>query len=336
MKYNEFGQTGLNISRIGLGALQMQFLDVDTCAQIVKTAYDHGINFIETGRVYKDSEQKICIAMQRHSLDFIIASKTMKRLAEQALQDVDISLQNLQIPQIHLYQLHMVNDRKTLDEVLAPGGALQGLLKAKEAGKIAHIGISGHDIDVLMEAIRIYTFDSVQFTFNVIEKENAKIISFLNERKIGKLSMKPLGGGNIKFTRLALKYALSEKIESVLVGVNTPAQLRDNIKAIEAPIRLSASEKAQLDEAAESLGKTFCRNCGYCECPNGINIRLMMMFDRMWNGYDGKMKKNAMFGYSTLPIKADSCDGCGTCETLCPYQLPIKEKLQNIHLRMTG
>jgi predicted aldo/keto reductase-like oxidoreductase len=336
MKYNEFGQTGLNVSRIGLGTLQLQFLDLETSADIVKTAHDQGINFIETGRVYKDSEEKIGAAMQRHSLDFIIASKTMKRTKTQALQDVEISLKNLKIPKIHLYQLHMVSDRKTLKQVTANEGALEGLLMAKEDGKIDHIGISGHDIDVLMEATEIYPFESVQFAFNVIEKENVRIIPFLDKKKIGKLSMKPLGGGNIKFTKLAIKYALSEKIESVFVGVNTPSQLKENIKAIEDPIALSAIEKAQLDEAADSLGKTFCRNCGYCQCPNEINIRLIMMFGRMWNGYDGMMKKNAVFGYSALPVKADVCDKCGTCETLCPYHLQIQEKLEDIHACMNS
>jgi predicted aldo/keto reductase-like oxidoreductase len=185
-----------------------------------------------------------------------------------------------------------------------------------------------------MEATRIYPFETVQFTFNVIEKENSRIIPFLTQKKIGKISMKPLAGGNIQFTQLAIKYALMEEIDSVVVGVNSPSQLRDNMKAINEPIDLNVQEQIQIEEAAHILGKTFCRNCGYCQCPNDINIRLIFMFDRMWSGYGGKMKNKAIQGYSSLPIKADKCDECGTCESLCPYQLPIRKRLQEIHKNM--
>ncbi len=335
MRYNKFGQTGLKVSHFGVGALQLQFLDIETTGEILKTAFEQGINFIETGRVYQDSEDKIGLTLKKFPMDFIIASKTMQRSKEKAQQDIALSLEKLKMSKIHIYQLHMVNDKKTLQQVTAPEGALEALKEAKADGKIDHIGISGHDLDILKEAIDIFDFESVQFSYNAVEHENAEIIPILNEKGIGKISMKPLAGGNIGFTNLALKFILAQDIDTVVVGMNSPDQLMENIKAWEEPIALTPAEEEELVKQVESLGKTFCRNCAYCQCPQDINIRQIFMLDRMWNGYGGRMKQFAARMYSMMPAKPDICDECETCESICPYHLPIIEKLKDIHERMS-
>ncbi|GAI44503.1 unnamed protein product, partial [marine sediment metagenome] len=153
MELRRLGKTALEVSVIGFGGIPIQKLGREEARRLVGLALDYKINFFDTAQGYGDSEVKIGEGIEGRREECLLATKSPCRSFQQALEDVDAALRRLQVKVIDLYQVHFVNDSETLDQVLGPNGSLQGLKKAKEEGKINHIGITGHNPDVLLTAI---------------------------------------------------------------------------------------------------------------------------------------------------------------------------------------
>ena len=140
MKYTTLGKTGLQISRLGFGGIPIQKVDAETTRTLVKAMVEKGINYIDTARGYTVSEEFLGYALEGLRDKFILATKSMSRTREAMAADIDISLNNLKTDYIDLYQVHNPTAEQ-LDQVVAPGGALEALMEAKAAGKIGHIGL---------------------------------------------------------------------------------------------------------------------------------------------------------------------------------------------------
>ncbi|MBP1764600.1 MAG: yhdN 5, partial [Firmicutes bacterium] len=158
MKKRVLGKTGLEVTEISFGGLPMQRCTMEEAGPVLKAALDAGINFIDTARAYTDSEEKIGRHLAGRRQEFYLASKSMARDRDKMAKDVDLSLEMMRTNYIDLYQIHNIKKREDLDAVLAPGGALEALKEAKAAGKIGHIGITGHSISLLVEGIRTGEF----------------------------------------------------------------------------------------------------------------------------------------------------------------------------------
>ena len=92
---------------------------------------------------------------------------------------------------------------------------------------------------------------------------------------------------------------------------------------------LTATERAELDRLVADLGNSFCRRCGYCApCSVGIDIPQVFIFHLQYTRYNIKDKTPAK--YNALPVKASACTQCGLCETRCPYDLPIRERMKQV------
>ena len=137
MEYRVLGKTGLKISRLGFGGIPIQRIDAEGTRQLMLKMKEAGINYIDTARGYTVSEEFLGEALEGIRNDFIIATKSMARTKEAMAADIDISLKNLKTDYIDLYQVHNATPAQ-LDQVMAPGGALEALLEAKRDGKIGH------------------------------------------------------------------------------------------------------------------------------------------------------------------------------------------------------
>lgn len=108
---------------------------------------EKGINYIDSARGYTVSESFIGEGLEGIRDKFVLATKSMSRTKEAMAKDIDISLENFRTDYIDLYQVH--NPRvEQLDQVIGADGALEALLEAKEAGKIGHIGLTAHSLEV--------------------------------------------------------------------------------------------------------------------------------------------------------------------------------------------
>ena len=136
MEYRILGKTGLKISRMGFGGIPIQRIDAAGTRVLVEKMVAAGVNYIDTARGYTVSEEYLGQALEGLRDKFVLATKSMSRTREAMSKDIDISLKNLRTDYIDLYQVHNPN-MEQLEQVLAPGGALEALMEAKAAGKIA-------------------------------------------------------------------------------------------------------------------------------------------------------------------------------------------------------
>ncbi len=328
MEKRRLGCTDIEVSVIGMGGIPIQRIDKEEVALVLEAAIDAGINFFDTARGYTDSEEKFGQVLGTTSSDVIIATKSPARTKAAMASDIETSLRNLQVDAIDLYQLHNVRTKEELDQVLAPDGALAALREAQSAGKVKHVGITGHIVDILVEAVKTEEFETVQFPFNAVEKEAASTLMPLAEKlDLGVIVMKPLAGGALAPAELALRFFWDYPVSTVIPGMDSVEQVRFNANLGERLLLLTEEERERLGSEVKQLGNRFCRRCEYClPCPEGIRIPTVFIFDGYWTRYG--LKDWAKERYAEMKVKASACVECGTCESRCPYNLPIREMLK--------
>jgi aryl-alcohol dehydrogenase-like predicted oxidoreductase len=163
------GKTGLEVNRLGFGGIPIQRVDEKQAVEVVLHAVERGVDFIDTARVYTTSERRIGLALKQTDKKIILASKSRSKTSREILADLDTSLKELQVDYIDLYQCHFVKDKDEYSQVIAPGGALQGLIKAKEEGLIGHIGLTSHSLDILDYVLDDGIFETIMVCFSFLE-----------------------------------------------------------------------------------------------------------------------------------------------------------------------
>lgn len=327
MEYRILGKTGLEISRLGFGGIPIQKIDAEGTRNLIRSLIDEGVNFIDTARGYTVSEEYLGYAIEGFREHFVLATKSMSRTKEAMAKDIDVSLSNLRTDYIDLYQIHNPS-AKDLAQVMAEGGALEALLEARAAGKIGHIGITLHSVELFAQAVDLDWVETVMFPYNVVETQGEALIAQCAERNIGFICMKPLAGGAIEDATVALRFVLSNPAVTVVIpGMADPAEIAQNVAATSDTSPLNVQEQETIERIKADLGTNFCRRCNYCApCTVGINISGVFLFEGYYSRYD--LKEWASSRYSSLPKTASDCIGCGVCEERCPYNLPIREMLK--------
>ena len=327
MEYRILGKTGLKISRMGFGGIPIQKIDAEGTKALMHQLKDAGVNYIDTARGYTVSEEYLGYALEGIREHFVIATKSMSRTKEAMAADIDISLKNLRTDYIDIYQVHNATPEQ-LQQVVAPGGALEALMEAKEAGKIGHIGLTAHSLDTFKLALDMDWVETFMFPYNIVETQAEKLIHKCAEKNIGFVDMKPLAGGAIENGTLALRFICANPDVTVVIpGMAEEKEIAENVAACSDTSPLTDEEKAAINEVRSQLGTNFCRRCNYCQpCAAGINISGVFLFEGYLSRYGlGEWAKSR---YATLPVKASACIGCGACEDRCPYNLPIRKMLK--------
>jgi len=327
MKYVTLGKTGIRVSRMGFGGIPIQKIDAEGTKRLMHQLKDAGVNYIDTARGYTVSEEYLGYALEGIREHFVLATKSMARDAAGMAKDIETSLKNLRTDYIDLYQVHNPT-MSQLETVCAPGGALEALTAAKEAGKIGHIGITAHALDVFEKALELPWVETIMFPYNIVENQGEHLMRKCTEKGIGFIDMKPLAGGAIENGTLALRYiCANEDVTVVIPGMAEEKEIAENIAACSDESPLTAEEKAAINEVRSALGTVFCRRCNYCQpCAAGINISGVFLFEGYLSRYGlGDWAKGR---YAALPVKASACIGCGACESRCPYNLPIQQMLK--------
>jgi len=279
MPTRKLGKTGVEVSMVGLGGYHLGLHDEATTARLVHTAVDHGLTFMDNCWDYNDgnSQRWMGSALQGgYRQRVFLMTKIDGRTRAAAAAQIDQSLKALRTDVIDLLQVHEVIRTSDPARVFAPGGTMEALLAARQAGKIRFIGFTGHkspDIHLAMlEAADAhgFAFDTVQMPLNVMDAHydsfGRRVLPVLVDKKIGVLGMKPLGSGLIlRSAPLAdgsvtpvecLQYAMSLPTSVVITGCDTPGVL---MQAIDTAYRFkpltAAAEKALLARTAPAATK---------------------------------------------------------------------------------
>ena len=327
MEYRILGKTGLRVSRMGFGGIPIQRIDAEGTKKLMHAMLDMGINYIDSARGYSVSEEYIGYGLEGIQEHFILATKSMARTKDAMAADIDISLRNYRTDYIDIYQMHNPSLAE-LEAVQQEGGALEALLEAKAAGKIRHIGITCHSDAVFKAALDLDWVETVMFPYNIVETQGEKLIKQAFEKNIGFIAMKPLAGGAIEDADLAMRYLAADKYVTLAIpGMASIQELKQNAAAFSDASPLTPEEKAKCLRIRSSLGTEFCRRCNYCApCPQGIVIPNVFTFLAYTDRYD--LGDWARSRYKVMKAHASDCIGCGSCESRCPYSLPIRKMLK--------
>lgn len=318
----KLGKTNILVKEIGCGGIPIQRVSQSVVNQMIDVMIEQGINFIDTARGYSNSEELLGNALKNKRNYFYLATKSMARTYYSMKKDIEISLKNLQTDYIDLYQLHNVGIN---DDYL---GALDALQEAKSEGKIKHIGMTTHSLEMLKKIVEDNIFETIQFPYNIVETQAEKIFEEANKKNIGIIVMKPLAGGAIKDCAVGLKFVLqNENISVVIPGMESTSQILQNISVIGK--KITEEDFIEIKRIRGILQNDFCRRCGYCmPCPQGINIPFSFLCEGYYTRYN--LKEWAISRYDSMPIKASSCIECKICEKKCPYNIKISEKLKKV------
>ena len=327
MRYRKLGNTGLDVSELGFGGIPILRLETAEAERIVRHAYDKGINFFDTANAYRDSEDKMGRTFEGIRHKVILATKTMRRDGAGAGEQLEQSLRLLRTEYIDIYQFHQVAQENAWEAITAPGGALEVLQKAKQAGKIRFLGVTSHSRPMALKLIQTGLFSTVQFPFNFIE-EAAKddLHPEAHRLGLGVLAMKPFAGGVIDNAAVAFKYLRQFPEVLPLPGFDSVASVDEVTSFYESPNAVSQDDQEKMAIYRRDLGQQFCRRCEYCQpCPQGVMITPAMAYRVIAK----RMSAKVAIEFSRAPMETVlKCVECGICVERCPYELPIPKMLK--------
>jgi predicted aldo/keto reductase-like oxidoreductase len=323
-----FGRTGLSVTPIAFGGIPVMRLSRSEGVKLVRDVIELGINFIDTARMYGDSEEKIGEAVRdvpRESL--VIASKSTARERDGFLGEIDKSLSLLQTDYIDIYQMHNVSTEEAVAAVMGPGGACEGLVQAVLDGRVRHPGFSSHNLPITKKLMLTDKFSVVQVPFNFVDEDaKEEIIPLARRMNVGLIAMKPLGGGLLDDANLCFRYLM--QFEGIVPdpGIERIEEMREIISIVEDPRPLTDNELARMDRIRRDVGSSWCHRCDYCQpCPQDIPISLLMVSESMVKrmSYDTTVEL-----LTPVMEKASTCTECGACAERCPYELKIPDLLK--------
>lgn len=196
MKKRILGKTGELLSVVGFGGIVVKDEPPDIAANLVAKAIDRGINYFDVAPSYGTSEACLGPALEPYRNDVFLACKSQIRDAVGASEELHASLKRLRTDHFDLYQLHAVSTLDDVAQIVAPGGALETFVKAKEQGLVNHIGFSAHNEEAAIALMGYYDFETILAPFNWAcwhkGKFGPKMLAEAEQRGMGILALKSL------------------------------------------------------------------------------------------------------------------------------------------------
>lgn len=368
MVYRDFGNTGVRLSPLGFGMMRLPE-DEKTSVEMVRSAIDAGINYIDTAYNYLggNSEFITARALADGYRDMIHLATKMPVWMIEGEHDFDRilgeQLKRLQTDQIDFYLLHALN-RDSWKKVLR-FDLLRKMQEAREAGKVCYLGFSFHDtfdlFKEIIDAFEEWDFCQIQLNYtDVYYQAGLKGMKYAGERGIGIVIMEPLRGGFLAnvprevsevfsegercgFRRTPAEWAFDflwdlPEVGVVLSGMSTPEQVAENISYAErsAPGMLSEAEHQILKKAYRQFlnyNAVPCTGCAYCmHCPKGIAIpQSIAAYNEAFKEHNYKKAKKQYEEWVPLfGAKPSACISCRQCEAICPQQLEVSKWMHEI------
>jgi aryl-alcohol dehydrogenase-like predicted oxidoreductase len=285
MPTRNLGKTGYRVGIFSLGgqAAVEQPDNEHIAVPIVEKALDLGINYIDTSARYggekRWSERYIGQALKRRRSEAFLATKTHDRTRDGSWKLLETSLKLLETDHVDLWQIHNLTSKEQVDRIFAPDGAVKAMQEAREQKLVRFIGVTGHaDPDVLLEAIRRFPFDTILMALNAADPHHLsfqkELLPTAVEKEMGIIGMKipargrilssfnpppadqqtgwtrgATGPGTLTMSE-AMRYVLSLPVSTVIIGVDSVAQLTDNVRIAKTFTPLSAAQLVELSSKA--------------------------------------------------------------------------------------
>lgn len=284
--HRPLGKTGVDVPIMCLGGFHIGVPERDEAIKIIHTAIDGGITFMDNAWEYNDGESERrmgdALAMDGYRDKVFLMTKNCAhdRRADNSMVKLEESLKKLKTDHIDLWQIHEVVWHDDPDRIYAPGGAAEAMLKAKEQGKVRYIGFTGHKSPAIFKRMLSlapdFPWDTMQMPVSCLDWHYdsfaRELIPLANERGIGVIGMKSLAAGKLfeesdVTADEAIRYALSQDIATLCVGVDSMKVLEQDLAIAQGFQPLSHAEQERIREKA------------YAHAWNGRNERFKVSHD---------------------------------------------------------
>jgi aryl-alcohol dehydrogenase-like predicted oxidoreductase len=204
MRKRTLGRTGHRSTLITLGGAAVRPNTREESEAFIKFALDHGVNHIDVAPTYGGGMAETILGrwVKEYRENLFLACKTQKRTKKEAAEELQRSLEHLQTDYLDLYQLHGLDDPEELKIALGEDGATRAMLDAKKQGLVKYIGITSHNPENILRALKAFDFDTVLLPVNYVLKAHPEprndyepVLSLAKKRNLGVIAMKSVAKG---------------------------------------------------------------------------------------------------------------------------------------------
>lgn len=367
MKYRTFNKTGEKVSLLAFGTMRLPVIDCqdgnideDQAIQMIRTAIDKGVNYVDTaytyhegnseklvGKALKDGYREKTFIADKMPIWLIKEEADLEKIFQEQLDRLDVKV-------IDFYLVH--NITAPLWKRVLKYNMIEFLEQKKAQGKIKNLGFSFHDeLELFKEVVDYHPWDFCQIQLNFMDAEfqaGVEGLKYAGSKDIPVMVMEPLKGGKLTdiLPRSIKEYWESAPIKrspaqwafrwvadfpevlTILSGMSTPEQLEENLRifADADPNSLTEEEHRLIENVADEYNNLIqysCTSCRYClPCPVKIEIPTVISIYNNWFLYEGNEKVKRDFNMWIPPGRTPSvCTTCRACEGHCPQHLPISD-----------
>lgn len=239
-----FGKTGARVTAVGIGGGRFPMLGEAEAMQVTRRALDMGVTFFDNARGYGDgfSETVYGKVLKPQRKHIFLTTKTARRTKAEAEADLAKSLKALQTDYVDLWQIHSLTKLADLEQIFAPGGAIEAFVAAKKAGKARFIGFTGHhDPEVHARMLELHEFDTILMPLHCADPHylsfEKRVLAHAAEKGLGIQAMKVLANAKLLQALTVdqcIGYALSLPIHTAVLGCTTIGQVDDIVRVAKA------------------------------------------------------------------------------------------------------
>ena len=253
------GRTGLKVSSFGVGGYHAAVPKEEAeSIALVHRALELGVTFFDNADCYQNgvAEERMGKALEGRRKKIILMTKVDQRDAAGSLKTLERSLRRLRTDYLDIWQFHGIRSLKDVDQIFAPGGALETAEKARKEGNIRFIGVTGHaDPQVHLAALKRYPFDTIQMPINVLDPHfksfRKTVADEAVNRNAGVIAMKTLSMGKILSYRVAtvaeaLPWVWSQPVSVLVSGCESVEQINYNVYLAKTFTPMPEDEQATL------------------------------------------------------------------------------------------
>ena len=363
--------------KLGFGLMRLPekegTIDIEQVCRMVDAYMEAGMNYFDTAYVYHggNSEKAIREALvKRYPRNrFMLATKLpawcMKKEADRD-RIFSEQLERCGVDYFDFYLLHSIEDGGN-GETYERLDCFRWGLQKKAEGKIRHFGFSFHGSPAYLTRV-LDTHPEIEFVqiqLNYADWNNpvvrsGELYEILHSRNIPMVIMEPVKGGTLasltpeleamyrsarpdaSIASWALRFVGSlPGVMTILSGMSTEEQMRDNIGTFSGFEPLTDEEKALVDKVKAimlNVPQIGCTSCRYCTpgCPMNISIPDVFRAVNTMKLYGDVFRPKAFYGglIGQGHGRASVCIACGQCESVCPQHLPIIELLKDASAKL--
>ena len=284
----KLGKTGVEVTMLGVGGYHIGWTTEKDAQAVIETALEGGVRFFDSAESYGPHTSEIRYGKYltpKYREEIFLMTKSTAKDAKTMKEHLDASLKRMKTDYLDLWQVHSVVDPDDVDTRIEHG-VFDAVMKAKEEGKVKHVGFTGHrnpkaHLRVLERTVENPFFETIQMPINVVDANHDHFINSVLpkalERNLGILAMKTMADGRffgkkirledtlwetdqpIVPNRLSIKEVLyfvwSLPVSVLITGAENKAFMKEKIKLAKSYGSFTESERSNLISKVADLAK---------------------------------------------------------------------------------